>query len=93
MRMMVATERMPWTWVSDYCPGVWEATATTGASNVGSSKTRLEALSDGVFAIAITLFVLDIATIMQFSLGLRWLPCMKRVRQAGRSVPISPSPW
>ena len=33
------------------------------------------------------------ATIMQFSLGLRWLPCMKRIRQAGRSVPISPSPW
>jgi hypothetical protein len=23
------------------------------------------------------------ATIMQFSLGLRWLPCMKRIRQAG----------
>src|SRR5674476_611 len=24
---------------------------------------------------------------------LRWLPCMKRIRQAGRSVSISPSPW
>jgi len=32
-------------------------------------------------------------TIMQFSLGLRWLPCIKRVGQAGRSAPISLSPW
>ena len=61
MRMMFVTERIPWTWVSDSCPGVWEATVTTSASNVGSSKTRLEAFSDVVFAIAITLLVLDIA--------------------------------
>jgi uncharacterized membrane protein len=61
MRMMFATQRMPWTWVSDSYPGVWEATVTTSASNVGFSKTRLEAFSDGVFAIAITLLVLDIA--------------------------------
>ena len=34
---------------------------TTKGSNAGSSKTRLEAFSDGVFAIAITLLVLDLA--------------------------------
>ena len=28
----------------------------------------------------------DQAAIMQFSLGLRWLPCTKRVGEAGRSV-------
>ena len=34
---------------------------TKSSSNVATSKTRLEAFSDVVFAIAITLLVLDIA--------------------------------
>lgn len=60
-----------------------ESAATSGSNDVAiQEKNRLEALSDGVFAIAITLLIINVLTVTNFTGGATHVPLATQLARA-----------